>query len=97
MTHTPGPWTDAPDHKGTGVYTCPNGLPEGHIANVNTGPVAWQANARLIAAAPAMLEALKGVIEEEQRRNRIGTSADVGVRALANTARAIIQAIEEGD
>jgi len=60
MTHTPGPWTTKAVH----------GLPDEEFTAVIGGdveicilPPSGEANARLIAAAPDLLEALKSVLE----------------------------------
>lgn len=63
MKHTPGPW-HADESKSFYVFAC-GSLAE--QANVKNGPfvanASTAANARLIAAAPDMLEALRGFVE----------------------------------
>jgi hypothetical protein len=58
MTHTPGPWTVFNGHVHAGGFeylpTHRSGAPE----------TEWEANARLIAAAPELLAALKGMVRE---------------------------------
>ena len=59
MTHTPGPWTVI-----TGAVYTPNGTPIAMMdreSGNGTRPVERDANAKLIAAAPALLSALEGV------------------------------------
>jgi len=72
MKHTPGPWS----YPGTGTLV--GGPDHYRVADVSTSErdaVTMQANARLIAAAPEMLQALKDVkahldwvAEETQRK-----------------------------
>lgn len=55
--HTPGPWVATTTPAGKGKVTDSNGF---SIANTTAGPYLEQrTNARLIAAAPEMLEALE--------------------------------------
>ena len=60
VSHTPGPWessapgTQAIHYRGQDVAT------------VHCGNKAWKANARLIAAAPEMLEALIALLEDAE-------------------------------
>lgn len=58
MVHTPGPWTAHPDEgiNGGPWIEAAKAHTRVHIAHVSNGN---EANARLIAAAPEMLEALK--------------------------------------
>jgi len=68
MSHTPGPWSY---EKGTGLIYPSNSTVK-HVAhvfglvpdigNANKNYDEWEANARLIAAAPDLLEAAKAVI-----------------------------------
>lgn len=68
-THTPGPWA-AHHHESTDTYTI-------HVAGrsweswavAHVGDCTQdEANARLVAAAPEMLEALKGVLRVADRK-----------------------------
>lgn len=73
MTYTPGPWTieeygddDAPSlviHKDTETRVCFMATPGSH-----GDPAAIEEDARLIAAAPEMLAALKNAIEQSDKR-----------------------------
>jgi hypothetical protein len=71
MSHTPGPWhvdddsVWAPSRRGGGGRNVPSRRGGGgrNIATVESRREAWPANARLIAAAPDLLEALKGAME----------------------------------
>ena len=71
MSHTPGPWTAAADKtlEGLNVYAINGPGVCGWVADVNRA--AWQksseANAKLIAAAPDLLEALQGLLNVVQR------------------------------
>ena len=65
MTYTPGPWHISSTHSGkswnVGARDCTNVcIVHGPEEN---GPDEYTANARLIAAAPAMLEALNNAIK----------------------------------
>ncbi len=56
--HTPGPWTAQPTHgNGWGVFATP--LQFNVLDNSAPEPINAEANARLIAAAPALLAALE--------------------------------------
>jgi len=62
MTHTPGPWAiglETDENDGHGQIISPEGE---HIASVSMYPIV--ANARLLAAAPELLEAAKGMLRE---------------------------------
>ena len=62
MTHTSGPWVMYPETDGQEIYAVDMvpGLPiRGLIVRMPTHATNWLANARLIAAAPDLLEALK--------------------------------------
>jgi hypothetical protein len=61
MSHTPGPWRIEHDHDIT-IYS-------GDVPLVHTmGDEASEANARLIAATPDLLEALKDIVEDLEAR-----------------------------
>jgi hypothetical protein len=53
--HTPGPWLIEPDVYSVGVYSL--------LTAIDTSDAEEQANARLIAAAPELLQALKKVLK----------------------------------
>ena len=85
--HTPGPWmvgdTDwAPGYRIQAVVTSPTG---------DIAQIASVADARLIAQAPAMLEALR---EIEQGLTRDFCRKQQGRSYLAAKARAILRAVE---
>ena len=82
MTHTPGPWkvVDPADrHKQADIMG--NGF---HIAEVVEDPMQGQANAHLIAAGPAMYEALDWIIYEIDK----GTHDLSDIRRVAQEAKA---------
>jgi hypothetical protein len=60
--HTPGPWEYVSEDDGHSIYDCDCGF---HIARVTDGlpPGVTEANARLIAAAPEMYEALECIAQ----------------------------------
>jgi hypothetical protein len=89
MKHTPGPWgyfchhTEGSWHIGANPTTYAKGDPT--IANL--GQIGDQeANARLIAAAPEMLEALRGLLSETE--DGIATCPLTRIRARAAIAKA---------
>lgn len=65
--HTPGPWQVA-DGRHLGICVCIEGPPLEWVEDNPPAPICemfdlnWQANARLIAAAPELLEACKQVV-----------------------------------
>ena len=63
MTHTPGPWSISTDGEATGVIYALRGF-EWYDICVITPRCEAAANARLIASAPDMLEALEEVMGE---------------------------------
>lgn len=80
--HTPGPWEIRRPSYGQGftreIWGADGKCVTGMTTRMTTGPVT-EANARLIAAAPDMLEALEGMVEmathhmmePEERRERL--------------------------
>lgn len=58
--HTPGPWSAAHSEKTFGVVVCPKGnyVADAYYRSDEDGNNETAANARLIAAAPELLEAL---------------------------------------
>lgn len=73
MTHTPGPWHVGPH------YTCDVESREGRVCECRPfGSDRADANARLIAAAPDLLEALKSLRNEVIGAIGIGVSDSIG-------------------
>jgi hypothetical protein len=62
MSHTPGPWTYREGYRGTEEYVVQRGHEGGFVVEGLSKERA-EADARLIAAAPEMLEALKGLLD----------------------------------
>ena len=98
--HTPGPWTvdDCPDADGYDTIRLADGTLNG---NTEAQPIATAySHAALIAAAPAMLEALKAVESEITRLERISKQAfsidevHPAVGRVADATRAAIAAAE---
>lgn len=96
--HTPGPWTTDFKLYGGQYNVGPVTQPNMTVARVNGRDGEQEANARLIAEAPAMLEAIKELVAEHDERNRMdcelpghGGYADTGGIVLA---RAILARIE---
>lgn len=79
---TPGPWSvEIDDQSGIGrthaVYVCDGkGWPDGQLARVNVqdGFGEREANARLIASVPDLLEALQAVVVVYKRDNPLRTA-----------------------
>jgi len=84
--HTPGPWDWSYFYEGSpiGVYQTD---PVATVALVKVGPNA-QANARLIAAAPKLLDALKDLCEEVEE-------CELGNPITLRAARAAIAKAED--
>jgi hypothetical protein len=84
-THTPGPWVRA----GSNVVTAPTETRVGGfcVAQCNTMMDGNIANARLIAAAPDLLDALDRIRKDLQRMSD-GYSADLDV--MVDVARAAV-------
>jgi len=62
--HTPGPWSIEPHGKGFVLYSGRDNQRHGmNLVYLTEPDWNWEANARLIAAAPRMLEALERVTE----------------------------------
>jgi len=59
--HTPGPWTVTPDS-----FVMAGSRPSVGVARVITHVQKFPANARLIAAAPDLLEALKDLVRHDR-------------------------------
>ena len=84
--HTPGPWRVDPTDD-TRILQGPNGLHVAYAANRGMGHAA-PANARLIAAAPELLDALRGLYdyarcwpaEDGSRFHRLLVQADAALR-----------------
>ena len=92
--HTPGPWTA---HSGAVYVDGPNVYPKGDdlgipIARMDrepgngTVPTERDANARLIAAAPALLEAAKALIDELDGHIGAGVEPYTALRAAVESA-----------
>jgi hypothetical protein len=93
--HTPGPWEEV----GLVIYG-PDNI---RIADVESrrGDATYdeaEANARLIADAPELLDALKGVLRDAEgylRTHLAGTEANTAIMRRLNAARAAIRAVEK--
>lgn len=74
-THTPGPWYT----NGTMVEQDTGSDPCYPIAGLETDVPEWQANARLIAAAPELLEvAIRYAMRECETRDGVNTTGACG-------------------
>lgn len=76
MKHSPAPWTTEPHGSTIALYSGRDDRHHGaRLMNLDDGNINFEANARLIASAPELLEALKGLLNamlfgsivEEQR------------------------------
>lgn len=95
-THTAGPWTCT--HLGTGyglprnIHSAANGRAIAHMCGDSGGPAEWDANARLVCAAPELLSACLDVISDLKLFvSRQGPGPD---RRLAALSAAIKKAVE---
>jgi len=101
-SHTPGLWTrNAMLGGGLGTLIVSDHARHSYVASVNyAGSVdETQANARLIAEAPAMLEALEAALMKHGRNARRALSADEYVYepcecAVCTQARAVIARVK---
>ena len=99
---TPGPWKAELNDIGNGITPWRIvGADEQVVADSPVGPHAFdKANAHLMAAAPAMLDALRGVAERlENYPNRISGYTDSrksGVMTLLEDVLAAIEKTEKG-
>jgi hypothetical protein len=86
--HTPGPWLDV----GDGYIEARNAPLKARsgwydYAYLQASPeerAEWQANARLIAAAPELLEALRWFVDDERFQVAVGGNPNVVERMIAN-------------
>lgn len=91
--HTPGPWRYLPENGSptTGQHMIAGGKP-GYLAEVrDCGSGDIKANARLIAAAPDLLEALRATLrclEWHEQRHGVGMDAKAVKDARAAIAKA---------
>lgn len=93
MTHTPGPWT-AHDSPVDGAYPISTAFGDHRICIAHAhgvfeepGRIEAQANARLIAAAPELLEALKRIMAAVNYGG-IKMPAVIGIQASTAIAKA---------
>lgn len=85
MKHTPGPWKHDGEIIYSGNYTLNNGWTNhATIAKVEDR-ANWEANARLIAAAPDLLDALKKISKELSTSNDRMKMIET-IEALTNSA-----------
>lgn len=88
--HTPGPWRYCPQNGSptTGMHMIAGSKP-GYLAEVrDCGSGIVQANARLIAAAPELLEALETLADEEWRDDDDNILIDARTKARSAIAKA---------
>lgn len=90
--HTPGPWRIGQDK--ALIVAGPHGL---HIARAaQVGMPNCEANARLIAAAPDLLAALRMLLEEfEDRFDMDNPSTNPGIKVAAARVRKLLADIED--
>jgi hypothetical protein len=67
--HTPGPWRLAKEPPKIGLTTTLYGFGPKTLGTINTGNDEYFANARLIAAAPDLLQALCWLLADTQHRD----------------------------
>ena len=95
MAHTPGPWKI--DFNDIGNGSCQwriVGSDEIQVAYSPVGPHAFdKANARLIAAAPALLEALEGIRHQVDNTAPYSDELKDSIVAIGAIARAAIEEV----
>ena len=85
-THTPGPWVVADDEVQLHGSTIANVTKENQwntSAGIVTEVMPWKANAKLIAAAPELLDALSECIHTWEHHNYI-VEKETGLRILSS-------------
>ena len=94
MKHTPGPWDAIPfqSHYGTHWGVIAINPTRGRIDSAITGMT--EADARLIAAAPDLLESLRGLVEKTEWKDGMG---DYGVQSEDETMIAARKAIAKAE
>jgi hypothetical protein len=86
--HTKGPWeVSFGKLDGNGEFSVYQGE-SGTICRGDNEMVAWEANARMIAACPQMYEALKWIAEQEQYTFTECTQAEEIISKAKNAIRA---------
>ena len=97
MSHTPGPWRMEEFRKGSYLVTARNAgtAREGIVAQHVPGI----ANARLLAAAPELLEVIREAVDSAEREMAKGRKASPGLAAWLEKARAALAKArgEEGE
>lgn len=101
MKHTPEPWTARRTEVGWRIYIPFDGAYKGFVNVEGTSKVA-EANARLIAAAPKLLEALKSVLDSAEIDATMSAFdnpwlAFDALQEIRDEARAAIAAAEDGE
>lgn len=88
MSHTPGPWRMEEFRKGSYLVTARNAgtAREGIVAQHVPGI----ANARLIAAAPELLEVIREAVDSAEREMAKGRKASPGLATWLEKARAAL-------
>ena len=88
MSHTPGPWRMEEFRKGSYLVTARNAgtAREGIVAQHVPGI----ANARLIAAAPELLEVIREAVDSADREMSKGRKASPGLATWLEKARAAL-------
>lgn len=99
--HTPGPWqlTDAGPNSGNIVRGEITGADGAHIADLidadgQMTPKQWKANAKLIRAAPELLEAMKKIVKELSQDRDHGLKGEPVFYAI-NIARKAIEVVSQ--
>lgn len=88
--HSPGPWSLYGGYVRAGKRTI------AHVETDHAAPLAVEANARLIAAAPEMLEALRDAVEEMDAWMLERTPDADDIDEMRSGFRALIAKIETG-
>ena len=87
-TYTPGPWKIVPlADRNLEITACPRSNAETDICVLYGGKRTTAANARLIGAAPDLLEALKGLLAAEMLNETALSFGDASAMDAANEAK----------
>jgi hypothetical protein len=88
-THTPGPWMVSEDGSGCGFHILSGNHWDGHLS---IAKVDSEANARLIASAPALLEWLEAIMDQGEAQRRAGDNV---ITVGAGMAHGILETIRK--
>ncbi len=86
--HTPGPWTFTRTDKQFRLSD-----PDGSVLRINGGMIPREADARLIAKAPEMLEVLEAIVASAKNGNEPGQTWITIAGGLLEPAEAVLRSV----